>query len=152
MKFVPLTVSVKPASPTVLLVGEMLVVVGTGFLTLTDIVPLLPPCVESPAYCAVTVTLPATLLLKLTEQVGEAPPPPSVQGEPVTVPVGAVTVTVPVGVFCPPCGPGSLTVTTHDVDCPRMTVDGVQFIVVVVARLIVIDALPELVLCCASPP
>jgi energy-converting hydrogenase Eha subunit G len=29
-KFVPLTVKVKPASPTVLVVGEMLVVVGAG--------------------------------------------------------------------------------------------------------------------------
>lgn len=34
-KFVPLTVIVKVASPTVLLDGEMLVVVGSGLVTLT---------------------------------------------------------------------------------------------------------------------
>ena len=33
MKFVPLTVRVKPVSPTVLLVGEIFVVVGTGLFT-----------------------------------------------------------------------------------------------------------------------
>src|SRR5439155_661487 len=38
-KFVPLTVSVKTPSPTFLLVGEMLVVVGAGFVTVIGNVP-----------------------------------------------------------------------------------------------------------------
>src|SRR5207248_2550237 len=42
-KFVPLTVSVKTPSPTFLLVGEMLVVVGAGLLTVNVCALEVPP-------------------------------------------------------------------------------------------------------------
>src|SRR2546425_1086129 len=42
-KFVPLTVSVKAPSPTFLLVGEMLVVVGAGLLTVNVCALEVPP-------------------------------------------------------------------------------------------------------------
>jgi len=43
VKFVPLTVREKPASPTVLLVGERLVMVGTGFFTVKPLVRVAVP-------------------------------------------------------------------------------------------------------------
>ena len=81
----------------------------------------------------------------LTEHEADAPVPASVQ-----VPPG-VKVTVPVGVEVVPAAV-SVTVAVHDVDCPSLTVDGVQFtVVVVVLKLTVTMALPVLPLWFESP-
>ena len=76
-----------------------------------------------------TVTLVAEEGVIVTEQEADAPEPLSVH-----VPLGEND-TVPVGVIAVP-GEVSMTVAVHDVDCPRLIVDGVHTTLVVVARLL----------------
>jgi hypothetical protein len=83
--------------------------------------------------------VPAAVGVILTEQVADAPVPPSVH-----VPPG-VKVTVPVGVLVVPVAV-SVTVAVHVVAWPMKTVDGLQAtVVVVVLGLTVTFADPLLV-------
>jgi hypothetical protein len=103
------------------------VVVPWSAPNVTLVVPLLMACVASPPYDAVTVNVPATLLVYDTEHV----PALSVQLVGVKVPPVAVKLTVPVGVVAP-APLVSATVAVHVVLWPIVTVDGEHDTVVVV--------------------
>lgn len=87
-----------------------------------------------------------------TVQVADAPVPDSVH---VSVNVSAPvteTVTMPVGVMAVP-GDVSLTVTVHVVDCPTVTMAGLQVMDVLVVRSVTVTfALPLLPVWTESPP
>jgi len=91
------------------------------------------------------VSVPRVPGVIVPEQLDDVPVPAIVH-----VPLG-VKLTVPVGVLGVPAAL-SVTVAVHDVDCPSLTVDGVQFtVVVVVLKLTVTMALPVLPLWFESP-
>jgi hypothetical protein len=121
------TVTIWPVSAGFGLRLVMVTVGGASNVTLK--VPVLPECVESPLYVPVTVTDPAVVEVKVTEQL----PLTSVHGLPVNVPVGAVKATVPVGVVAVP-GDVSVTVAVHVVDEPVLMRDGEQVTAVLVVR------------------
>jgi len=131
---------------TTIVLGEHAIVVTVvPCWTLTVVEPVLPLWFESPPYVAVTVSVPRAPGVIVTEQLDDAPVPANVH-----VPLGA-KLTVPVGVLGVPAAL-SVTVAVHDVDCPSLTVDGVQFtVVVVVLKLTVTMALPVLPLWFESP-
>lgn len=80
-KFVPLTVRVNAPSPTNLLVGEMLVVVGTGLFTLSVPLPLLDPLVSVPDPVTVKVVVPAGVEPVVVTVSVVLEPPPTEAGE-----------------------------------------------------------------------
>jgi hypothetical protein len=59
-KFIPLTISGKPAAPAVLLVGERDVRLGTGLLITNASVPDVPP--PGPGFETLTLTVPAVAM------------------------------------------------------------------------------------------
>jgi len=96
----------------------------------------------SPLYVADTVRVPAAVAVIVTLQLPDAR---------VHVPPG-VNVTVPVGVLGVPAADVSATVAVHVVLWPTTIVDGVQLTVVLVLRkLTVMVAEPELAGCAESP-
>jgi hypothetical protein len=121
-------------------VNVLIVTVG-GASKVTPAVPKLPACVESPLYVPVTVTDPAIVDVKVTEQL----PLTNVHGLPAKIPFGAVKATVPVGVVAP--APFvSATTAVHVVIWLTATVLGKQDTVVeVVRRTPVTELVPELV-------
>ncbi len=111
-------------------VRVLMVTVG-GASTVTLVVATLPAWTESPLYVAVIDTDPAVVEENVTVQL----PLTNVHGLLVKVPLGALKVTVPVGVEDVP-GEVSVTVAMQVVDEPVATVVGAQLTVVVVARLL----------------
>lgn len=122
-----------PAKPLMLLAAIVVVQTAPGVqltvtgvegemaksCTVTVVLPLLPVCALSPGYVAATVTVVAEDGVIVTEHDAVMPVPLSVHVAP------PVKLTIPVGVIGVP-GELSVTVAVHDVDCPRLIVDGLH--------------------------
>jgi len=138
------TVAVHVTLPPMLIEdGEQLtLVMVVRDVTVTVLLPVLVAWMVSPLYVADTVRVPAAVAVIVTLQLPDAR---------VHVPPG-VNVTVPVGVLGVPAADVSATVAVHVVLWPTTIVDGVQLTVVLVLRkLTVMVAEPELAGCAESP-
>jgi hypothetical protein len=124
-------------------VGLAVTVKSGGWVTVTVAEPVLVEWAVSPLYMAETVMVPTVDPMTVTLQLPDAS---------VHVPPG-VKVTVPVGVSGVPAADVSATVAVQVELWPTLIVDGVQLtVVLLVRRLTVTFADPELVVWFASPP
>ena len=138
------TVAVQVTVPPMLIeLGEQLtLVMVVRDVTVTVVLALLVAWAVSPLYVADTASVPAVVAVIVTLQLPDTS---------VHVPPG-VNVTVPVGVLGVPAADVSATVAVHVVLWPTTIVDGVQLTVVLVLRkLTVMVAEPELAGCAESP-
>ena len=160
--FVPTSLSATVAVhvvevPTATAAGEhprVVVVARPAVPTVTE--PSRPACVESPLYCTPSLTIPVAAALNVSVQLPDVTPAEAAGREQlalpsVPAPVGAVKVTVPVGVVAVPASV-SLTVAVQVDGLPNPTVVQETSRVVTRSWFAVTVTVPKLVECVASPP